>query len=269
MARQVKANLPLKYTQTALHMYRFQFTAGKTTSNPNFTYPLQVKNQRRTDRQRPVLRVPIQPRLHLLHRPIPLLHERRLDRHQRVLLDQHPKIRDPIIRHPPAAPLRDARRVLQHRPRRAQRVYENLAPVRRQQMTRDLPPGLARHLQHHAPPVQQEVDQTQRRPRIHVHRRDAVHRRAVLQLRPGASARSAPLQGHGLVLEPVLDGADGGGVERVPLEDGRVGVARVVDLDVVVGGGAGVLLLLHGDAGDGGAAEVVVLEDESGELIRD
>ena len=39
-------------------------------------------------------------------------------------------------------------------------------------------------------------------------------------------------------------------------------LAVVEELHVIVGRAAGVLLLLHGDPGDGGAGEAVVLEAE-------
>ena len=42
---------------------------------------------------------------------------------------------------------------------------------------------------------------------------------------------------------------------------------RVEQLHVVVGGGAGVLFLLHGDAGHGGGAEVVVLAAQVHQLV--
>ena len=41
----------------------------------------------------------------------------------------------------------------------------------------------------------------------------------------------------------------------------------VEEFHVVVGGAAGVLFLLHGDAGDGGAGEAVVLQAEVEQLV--
>lgn len=128
------------------------------TSQIRDIYPFQIKNERRTYRQRPILRVPVQSSLHLLIRSVRLVHVDRLGRYQRVLLYQQSEIGDPVIRHSSAASFGNRRRVLQHRPGRAQRVDEDLSPVRRQQMTGDFSARFPRHLQHDRPPVQEKID---------------------------------------------------------------------------------------------------------------
>ena len=88
-------------------------------------------------------------------------------------------------------------------------MYEDFATVRRQKMARDFPARLTRHLQHNRPSVQQEINQAQRWPGIHIDRCNPVHGGAVLMFtRCSSASRRAPLQRHGVIFEAILDGLD-------------------------------------------------------------
>jgi len=119
-----------------------------------------------------------------------------------------------IIGDSSAAAFADGGRVLEHAPRGGERVNEDFASMRRQQMRHDLAPGAPRHLQHHGTPAEQEVDEARGRATVDVHRSDPLHHGAVLQFNGRAAAGSAPLQGHRLVVRAFAQRSNHGRVKR-------------------------------------------------------